>query len=204
MHFVLPLSEILAIQQGEYCQLSLLSNPWRLRQNNPADKACVQYTFSSFDGRNSDGGQNDGGFFEPTCAHARWALMHRFASVCPSLDQNSSLEINSYIKKYYRQGSETSPQYRLSLCTLKKNTNYTLRKNKLVSVVDMFQNDQKLIHISKSIIDRGLKLHHSVDCPHGNSRKIQATLSEKKTSSAWQMCFKMHQKYAICPLTLLF
>ncbi len=37
--------------------------------------------------------------FEPTCAYARWALMHRLASVRLSLDQNS-LDKNSYLNNY--------------------------------------------------------------------------------------------------------
>ncbi len=32
--------------------------------------------------------------FEPTCAHARWALMHHFLSVCPC--RKFRLEVNSY------------------------------------------------------------------------------------------------------------
>ena len=34
--------------------------------------------------------------FEPTCAHARWALMHHLASV-----RDWRQEINSYLEKYY-------------------------------------------------------------------------------------------------------
>ncbi len=38
-------------------------------------------------------------FIEPTCAYARWVLMHRFAPVRLSLDQNS-LDNNSYLDNY--------------------------------------------------------------------------------------------------------
>ena len=41
-----------------------------------------------------------GGLFEPTCAHARWALMHRFLSVCTG--PKIRLEKKSYLETYYR------------------------------------------------------------------------------------------------------
>ncbi len=39
-------------------------------------------------------------FLSPPVQSARWALMRRFLSVCPSLYQNS-LDKNSYFRKYY-------------------------------------------------------------------------------------------------------
>ncbi len=39
-------------------------------------------------------------FFEPTCAHAWWALMHRFLSVCPCVTRQKLLEKNSYLGKF--------------------------------------------------------------------------------------------------------
>ena len=38
-------------------------------------------------------------FWSPPVHIARWALMHRFLSVCPSV--NFSLDNNSYLKKYF-------------------------------------------------------------------------------------------------------
>ena len=42
--------------------------------------------------------------FEPTCAHAQWALMHHFLYVTGP----KRLEKNSYLKKYYSQESDIS------------------------------------------------------------------------------------------------
>ncbi len=38
--------------------------------------------------------------FEPTCAYARWALMHHFPSVWRLLLDQNSLDKNSYLRKY--------------------------------------------------------------------------------------------------------
>ena len=44
---------------------------------------------------------------EHTCAYARWAHMHRFLSVrLVSLDQNSRLEVNSYLWKFSSEQHE--------------------------------------------------------------------------------------------------
>ena len=55
---------------------------------------------------------------------ARWALMHGFLSVCPSV--RLSLDINSYLGKYYSYESETLPQYIALIGVFGKNTYYTL------------------------------------------------------------------------------
>ncbi len=43
--------------------------------------------------------------FEHTYASTQWAHMHRFLSICLSLDQNS-LDQNSYLRKYHIKGDE--------------------------------------------------------------------------------------------------
>ncbi len=61
------------------------------------------------------------------CTVGSYALL----SVCPSV--NFSLDINSYLRKYYSYRSETLPQCEAHICASRKNTNYTLRNIFLVN-----------------------------------------------------------------------
>ncbi len=68
----------------------------------------------------SDTSETFSQYLSPPVHVARWALMHRFLSVCPSLDNNS------YLGKYYSYESETLPQYKAFIGAYRKNTYYTL------------------------------------------------------------------------------
>ncbi len=82
-----------------YCRLSLFyhNNAYHIYKSE--DGLCVDVTLHFF-------------FFEPTCANARWALMSRFLSVCPSVclsvclsvrlsvTRQKLLDNNSYLRKH--------------------------------------------------------------------------------------------------------
>ncbi len=55
---------------------------------------------------------------------ARWAHMHHFLSVRPSV--RPSLDNNSYLGKYYSYESEILSQYKALMGAYRKNTDYTL------------------------------------------------------------------------------
>ncbi len=98
-------------------------------------------------------------FLSPPEHIARWAHMHRFLSVCLSVRLSVCHTFkNSYLRKYYRQESETLPQYKTFIGVSRKNTDHTLKI--------YFQSASKLDrksywtknHISKSIIAWKLNL----------------------------------------------
>ncbi len=81
-------------------------------------------------------GKNVSSLFEPTCAYCTvgsYASLSVCPSVCPSVRLSVTLDNNSYLKKYYRQESETLPQYKAFICASRKNTKYTLRNIFLVN-----------------------------------------------------------------------